>query len=195
MALSLATIQNYMAYAATTEYLAVLENGRNKALNGGEYEGDKDIPFLLHELYEVVDWASQFYEGKPELDKVVYYMYALCSKYMTRVQAIKPIAPVNPIVIPTPTDKPKYPEFPKIQYVIGIPNTFMGEGDAIVSVQDKGIIENSLVVTVDGVRLPYDVDSVMSFQAIYSLLGVKIYFNQVAQIGQVYIIEYEKLSS
>jgi hypothetical protein len=190
--MNLAQIENYIALAKVTMFLSANENWRNKALNGGEYAGDKQIPFLLYVFAQAATWAKDYYAETPELDNVANYMFALCSRYATEASKLNATVAFTPVnaAVETPEGKSKYG---KVQFVIGRANEFMSEGDSQLIIADEdGIVKDSAFVRVDGSGIPEDIDDMFSYTATYSAKQLVITFNATAELNQVYKVSYEK---
>lgn len=186
------TINLWLQEAAISQYLASADNARSNVLNWGQDKAEKDLPFTLYSVRTAVEYAKTYYLNTPGLDLSATYMYALCGKYLSRAQNI--VNNVTGVIVYNPTNGvPMNISTPIIQIVVG-PSASLHEGDTTYTVVDTHIVPNSLEIWVDGVRLPYNVNTQLSYSVLYQQdSAVVTFLNQALVNDQIVVIRYDKV--
>ena len=190
-------IQNQIKYADISAYLATADINKSRAFSGGEYKGDKRIPFLLNVLSETLNYSQKFYLATGGIESVMNYTISICGSYLNKAKTTINNA-LGLLLYNTATNQPITLATINSQYIVGQSGS-PAYGSTTQTIVDTNIIAGSVSVISDGIDLPISVSDRLSFAVAYSPSQIVITYNQPLNtdttLQQVLKIRYDRFTA
>lgn len=182
------TISNIIIYAKISQYLAANDISRTLLLKGGPPPNTR-LSRLLYIVRKQVNLVFTNSPASSTLDATANYLYALCGKYINQAKTILGQGGSGAIVNPT-TGTATSLTGVFVQFKVGDPGSLMNAGDTVLTLTYADPIGGTVSVDLDGVELPQNDSTMISYTVIYSTTNVVITFNSPVATLQLYQIRF-----
>lgn len=174
-----------IAYAKISQFLAANDVSKTMLFKGGKPPVQR-LPGLLYIVRKSVEWLYNIDPNNSTLPDTANYLYALCGKYLNQAKTI--IGNTGgTIIVPGGTGGATLSAVLE-QFRIGDPGALMIAGQTVLVISTSGIVVNTVSVDLDGIELPINDSTQVSYTVVYITTDITLTFNQGCLTGQLYII-------
>jgi len=178
----LPSVSQIILIAEISQTLSTIDNIRSRLYAGGN---DIDLPRKLYMVRKNVQRQYELLPSDTSLFSTSAYLYALCGKYALQAQVI--IARGGGGIVVVPTGPQTSIVGIDVQFRVGVSG--MVQGESVYVLNYTNIIENTVIVFLDGSDLPAGEVVQISADIVYTSTEATITFNQPVIDGQLYKIK------
>lgn len=181
----IATIINI---AEISQFLASDDVSKTYIFKGGPPPVQR-LPRLIYIVRRSVEWLYNIDPTNTTLPLIANYLLWLCGKYINQALTILGLGGSGSIINPSGGAATSLTgEF--LQFKVGDVGSPMTAGETELTITANNPIANTVSVVLDGIELPQDDNTQVSYTVVYSTTSVVITFNQAVSNGQLYQVRF-----
>lgn len=182
-------VGTYITYAKISQYLADNERAQKLLLQGGAFAPTAKLARLIYITRKAVNYIYTANSSDETLIDTALYLYKLCGKYIAQAKVILGQGGSGAIVNPSTGGATSLTGI-FVQFKIGDPGANMNAGDTVLTLTYNDPIAGTVSVDLDGVELPQNDNTMISYTVVYSSTNVVITFNAPVATLQLYQIRF-----
>lgn len=182
-------IPTWLTYGEIAQYLCGNDRARKLLFNGGTFAPSAKLYRLIYIVRKSVEWNYNRDSTDETLNATGTYFYKLISGFVGRALVILGQGGSGAIVNPTTATATSLTGV-FVQFKVGDPGSLMNAGDTVLTLTYADPIGGTVSVDLDGVELPQNDSTMISYTVIYSTTNVVITFNSPVATLQLYQIRF-----
>lgn len=180
------TVAEIISIAKVCEYLSLVANNRVNQYNGTV---DLKLPRKLYAIRKNVEWLYGLDSSDDTLVGTASYLYALCAPYSGQAAIIAGSGGSGIIINPT-TGQAANLIGVYIQFRVGDVGALMTAGQTVLILNYDNPISGTISVVLDGVELPQNDITQISYIVVMTTTSIAITFNNPVSNLQQYQIRF-----
>lgn len=188
MAATVVPIATIIQYAQISQFLASDDVSKSYLFKGGPPPVQR-LPRLLYIVRKSVQWLYNIDPTNATLPATANYLYWLCGRYIAQAKTILGLGGGGAIINPS-TGAATSLTGVFVQFKVGDPGANMIAGETVLTLTYDYPIAGTVSVDLDGVELPQNDNTQISYTVSYNLTSVVITFNQAVQANQLYQVRF-----
>lgn len=181
----IATIINI---AKISQFLASDDVSKTYLFKGGKPPVER-LPRLIYIVRKSVEWLNDIDSSSSVLPGIANYLLWLCGKYINQALTILGLGGSGAIINPSGGGATSLTG-ELLQFKVGDVGSPMVAGETVLTITVDDPINATVSVVLDGIELPQNDNTQVSYIVVYSDTDIVITFNQAVQDLQLYQVRY-----